>query len=631
MRVHEISKQLNVGSKELIDALLGHGFEVQSHMSVLSAEAVKFLQKQFGSKEKKAPISKIKAKEPVQAPVLIVEAMSVGQFAQITHIPANEIIIHLLRSGRMYTMNQVVDAELVKELADHFGIETISSKQSKEVPKEKEEVVLKNVGGAEKRMPVVVVIGHVDHGKTTLLDYIRKTRVVAREKGGITQHIGAYKAHTKHGDIVFLDTPGHAAFSQIRSRGVKVADIAILVVAADDSVKPQTVEAIKHAKSAEIPIIVAVNKIDKAQPAQIERVKQDLAQYELLPEDWGGQVVVVPISAKVGTGIDQLLEMILLQADVMELTADVNKTASGIVLESMLEKGRGVVATVLCHQGTLKVGDHFSAGKTTGKVNSMVDSFGKRVMKIGPSEPVRISGFEQLPDAGDYFEVVSKDKLRDLKTDVSTKAFVPKKVDEDAFHIIIKTDTNSTKEALIGALEKLSKKGDKSFNIVHAAVGNINESDISLAANTGAVIYGLHVKVEPSAAVLARKDKLAIRLFDIIYKLLEEIEVHVKAPVVVATEIKKIGEATVLRVFDIKNIGVIAGCIVNEGTIANNGTVKVRRGRQVVGEGKIKSLQRDRKTVKEVHSGYECGFLVEGFDGFQVDDRVECYLEKPIS
>ncbi len=629
MRVYEISKQLNIPSKELIDTLVGHGFEVQNHMSVLSAEAVKFLQKEFGSKEKKATSnSKLKQKE-VQSPApLVIESMSVGQFAETTRVPASEIILFLLRRGHLYTMNQVVDEALIRELAEHFGVET-TGKIKEEV--QKEEVALKKVGGTHKRMPVVVVIGHVDHGKTTLLDYIRKTRVVAREKGGITQHIGAYKAHTKHGDIVFLDTPGHAAFSQIRSRGVKVADIAILVVAADDSVKPQTVEAIKHAKTAEIPIIVAINKIDKAQPAQIERVKQDLAQYELLPEEWGGQVVCVPISAKVGTGIDQLLEMILLQSDLMELTADEKKPASGVVLESTLEKGRGVVATVLCHQGTLKVGDYFSAGRTTGRVSSLIDSFGKRVMKVGPSEPVRIAGFDELPDAGDYFEVVSKEKIKDLKTGTPLKAFVPKKIDEDSFHIIVKTDTNSTKEALIGSLEKLAKKGDKPFNIVHSAVGNVSESDISLAANTGAAIYGLHVKVEPSAAVLARKDKIQVNLFDIIYKLLEEIETHIKAPVTVATEMKKIGEATVLRVFDIKNIGVIAGCIVNEGRIANNGQVKVRRGRQVVGEGKIKSLQRDRKTVKEVHSGYECGFLVEGFDGFQVDDRVECYLELPVA
>ena len=567
MRVYEISKQLNIPSKELIDALIGHGFEVQNHMSALSAEAVKFLQKEFGSKEKKATSSsKSKQKEVQPAAPLAVEPMSVGNFAEIAKIPTSEVILYLLRRGHMYTMNQVIDAVLVKELADHFGIET-TGKVKEEA--QKEEVALKKVGGANKRMPVVVVVGHVDHGKTTLLDYIRKTRVVSREKGGITQHIGAYKAHTNHGDIVFLDTPGHAAFSQIRSRGVKVADIAILVVAADDSVKPQTVEAIKHAKAAEIPIIVAINKIDKAQPAQIERVKQDLAQYDLLPEEWGGQIVCVQISAKTGAGIDQLLEMILLQADVMELTADEKKPASGVVLESTLEKGRGVVATVLCHQGTLKVGDYFSAGRTTGRVSSLIDSFGKRVMKVGPSEPVRVAGFDELPDAGDYFEVVSKEKIRDLKTGTPFKTFVPRKIDEDSFHVIIKTDTNSTKEALIGSLEKLAKKGDKPFNIVHSAVGNINESDISLAANTGAVIYGLHVKIEPSAAILARKDKVKVNLFDIIYKLLEEIETHIKAPVVIATEMKKIGEATVLRVFDIKNIGVIAGCIVNEGRIAN--------------------------------------------------------------
>lgn len=639
MRVYELAKELNISNKELIQALGDKGFTMPSHMSVIPQEAVAFVEKKFGKTSQATPATTtpekaVSSRERTgSAPAssqasFIIKPMTVGEFAEQAGKPLSEVILFLLRSGRLFTVNQVLNETILDTLARHFELEIV--RPEAQAPDE-QQFALKKRGGAAKRLPVVVVIGHVDHGKTTLLDRIRKTRVVSREKGGITQHIGAYKAHTDHGDIVFLDTPGHAAFSQIRARGVRVADIAILVVAADDSVKPQTIEAIKHAKAAEIPLIVAINKVDKAEHAQIERVKQDLAQYDVLPEEWGGQIVCVPISAKVGTGVDQLLEMILLQADIMDLTADIEKPAAGVVLESELEKGRGPVATVLSHQGTLKVGDYFAAGNTTGKINSIVDSFGKRVASAGPSEPVRIAGFKQLPDAGDYFEVVTKDKMHSLRAGKIARPAVPRQLEEDALNFIIKTDTNSTKEALLGALAKLGKKADTSLNIIHSAVGNISESDITLATNTGASIYGLHVKIEPNAAELGRKNLTTIKLFDIIYKLLEDVEERAKKPEKIEMVTKKIGEASVLRVFDIKNIGVIAGCIVKEGRFVHNGSVVVWRGRRKVGEGSIKSLQRERKSVKEVHKGFECGFLIEGLNDFQVDDRVECYLEMPES
>jgi translation initiation factor IF-2 len=395
---------------------------------------------------------------------------------------------------------------------------------------------------------------------------------------------------------------------------------------------PQTVEAIKQAKAMAVPMIVAVNKIDKVDISRLEVIRRELSQHGVLPEDWGGDVVLVPLSAKTGKGVDQLLDMIILQSQLMELSSGITGLAQGYVLESKLEKGRGPVATLLCQQGTLKVGDHFVCGSTFGKVTSLVDSLGRRVQQATPSIPVLVAGFSALPNAGDFFEVVSQ---QDYKKSVKDRAVEHKPspgvtfTKSEAFNIVIKTDSNSSKEAILGSLQKISRKFEKKFNVVYSGVGPINESDVDFAHTTGATIWSLHVKPEPSATILAHKEGVKIHVFDIIYKLLESLEALAEG----AKEIKmiktKIGEATVRQVFDIKGLGVIAGCYVSDGRFSKDGFVVVLRGNRKIGEGKIKSLQRDKKPVKEVHTGYECGFLVDGCEDFMIDDRIECFINVP--
>ncbi|MGB8366979.1 MAG: translation initiation factor IF-2, partial [Candidatus Babeliales bacterium] len=467
-------------------------------------------------------------------------------------------------------------------------------------------------------------------GKTTLLDFIRKTRVAKKEKGGITQHLAAYEATTKQGNIIFLDTPGHEAFSKIRQRGSKVADIAVIVVAADDGVMPQTIEAIEHAKTMELPIIVAINKIDKVDESRIEVIKRELAQHGVLPEEWGGSAICIPVSAKLGQGVDQLLDMIILQAQIMELRASWTGSGKGYVLEAKFEKGRGPVATVICQHGILKIGDYFKCGQTGGKVNSLIDSYGKSVKKVGPSIPVQVAGFVNLPEVGDYFEAIKKEEYLQLKIGRGARKLESRQlINQEAINLLLKTDTNSSKEAVLDSLNKLSKKSEKKLNIVFSGVGDINESDVEFAFNTGSSIIGLHIKAEANALSLAKRRNVSIFLFDIIYKLLEELEKQAKKEPKIKIVSTKIGEAIVLRVFDIKGVGVIAGTYVKEGRFSRDGKVIAWRGKEKVGEGKIVSLQREKKAVKEVHAGYECGFRVDGFNGWQIDDRVECYLDLP--
>jgi len=542
---------------------------------------------------------------------------------------ATEVIMTLLKWGIVSSKNQLLSQDVVGRLAEHYQIPVIRAVDKKEKEVETARHLVYQ-GEKSERLPVIVVIGHVDHGKTSLLDVIRKTRVALKEKGGITQHLGAYEVRTPQGGLVFLDTPGHEAFSKIRMRGIKVADIAVLVVAADDSVMPQTIEAIKFAKTMEVPVIVAVNKIDKVDISRLDVVKRDLAQHDLLPEDWGGPTVVVPLSAKEGRGIDQLLEMLVLQSQMMELGADLTVAPCGYVLESRLEKGRGPVATVITKHGVLKVGDYFVAGSTAGHITSMVDSYGNRVLQVAPSIPVQVAGFSELPEAGDYFEVVSEERYRKARADKSRlkpvmRAFTPDK----SINVMIKADTNSSKEAIVGAIEKLSKGLEKGFRVISSAVGDITESDIDLAANTGSMILGFTVKAEPNAIVLAHRDGVKIQHFSIIYQMLDsvqEIANNAKEVKVIST---KIGEAEVRKIFDIKELGVIAGSYVKDGRFSRDGRVIVLRGPRKVGEGKIKSLQRDKKGVKEVHSGFECAFLIDGFNAWEIGDRVECYLDIP--
>ncbi len=662
MRVYEFAKKYNVSSRDLLKQLSTAGFAVKSHMSVLEEKALDLLKKKYGDTKKKEAIKVEPNKAPKKAPQTIIpeskkmqprerdkikrlqkqdvtveskeipglplEPATPGSIANVIGVAANDIILLLLKWGVLSNKNQVLPVEMVQKIASHYDF-PVAKASAKEMDIKKEIVESLNL---QERLPVVAVLGHVDHGKTTLLDHIRKTRVAEREKGGITQHLGAYEAKTGQGSIIFLDTPGHEAFSKIRERGAKVADIVVLVIAADDGIMPQTIEAIKHAKSINTTIIVAINKIDKVGKPQIENIKRQLSQYELLPEEWGGDVVIVGISAKEGTNIAQLLEMIILQSQLMELKADSKGIARGYVLESKLEKGRGPVATYLGQHGILKLGDYFLAGKTYGKVTSMVDSFGKRVKQANPSIPVLVAGFDALPEAGDHFKVVPKKMyLKARSRQGFKKASMLHLVEKDAISILIKTDSNSSEEALVDSLKKLNKKLPRHINIVASGIGDINESDVMLASDTGAMLLGLHVKTEANAITLAQRLKVDIKIYYIIYKLLEaleELSIRTKKVVMI---LNKIGEAEVRKVFDIKGIGIIAGCYVKDGRFSKDGIAQIWRGKDKIGEGKILSLQRDRKQVKEVHTGFECGFLVEGHTDWQEGDRVECSILVPES
>lgn len=693
MRIYEFSKELAIATKDVLAALAEGGFEAKNHMSVITPEAIDFLRKKFATQEKKVS-SSVQGREKVSpnsagkieeksvalekashkavekketsmpasvaidkkihkhdipsvsanksapeaavssVPVLIeliLKPTSVADLAVELNRPVTEIIVTLLKWGMVTSKNQIMGDDIVARLAEHYQVKAVRPVAEK-APEQKmtKEVAIKGKD-SKARPPIVVVLGHVDHGKTSLLDFIRKTRVAAKEKGGITQHLGAYQVHIPQGDIIFLDTPGHEAFPKIRMRGLRVADLAVLVVAADDGVMPQTIEAIKFAKSAEVPLVVALNKIDKVDKARLEVLRRQLAQYDLLPEEWGGDVVCIPVSAKTGEGIDRLLEMIVLQAQMMELQAQMSGPGAGYVLEAKIEKGRGPVATLICRQGKVAIGDYFLCGKTGGKISSLVNSFGDRLEQAGPTIPVLVAGFTDLPEAGDSFEVVSKEQYRKAGVDTIVRQTVTERVapEEGSISLIVKADSDSSKEAIIDAMHKLSKKIKKSFNVVHASLGDVAESDVDLAANTGAAILAFHVKSEQNSLFLAQQRKVSIYSFYIIYKLLEFLEELAQKNKAVVMVQKKIGQASVVRVFDIKGVGVIAGCQIRDGRFSRDGSVVVYRSGKKIGEGKIKSLQREKKAVKEAHAGFECGFLVEGFVDFAVDDTVECFLEVP--
>lgn len=667
MRIYEIAKQYKKSSKDIIALLQKKGFDPKNHMAVLGDKEIAALKLAFqGTKEvlnsgqqTKKPVSKKqrvdsskstfhkntqsveqravkpKLKERAPEPVLvsqgiIVEPMLVGTVAEKLGLSASEVIITLLGWGIVSAKNQVISADIVERLAQHYNAHIIPLNEQK-----KTDVIATaspSVSSEEliDRLPVVVIVGHVDHGKTSLLDYIRKTRVADREKGGITQHIGAYEATTSHGNIIFIDTPGHEAFSKMRERGVRIADIAILIVAADDGVMPQTVEAIKHIKESNVPIVVAITKMDKADDARIEVIKRQLSSYGIFSEDWGGDVVCVPVSSKTGAGIDELLEMIVLQSQILELRAEGKGYGKGYILESKLEKGRGPVATLIGKHGRIAVGDYFVCGNATGHITSIVDSSGVSRTSIGPSIPVQVAGFDSLAQVGDYFHVVSKEEYRKAKAAheyISTIDSTYKNASESSVNLVIKTDTNSSCEALIDAINALSQRAPIHFNVIDASVGIITEGDIELAYNTNANIIAFHTKPENKAITLAQRRGVVVSYFGIIYKLLEHLEAYAESKKERVAVFTKQGEALVLRVFDIKGVGVIAGCRVTSGKFTRQGKVVVWRGDEKIGEGKLTSLQREKRSVKEAIMGTEFGFSAEGLDNFQPDDRIEFFVE----
>ncbi|MFV8827191.1 translation initiation factor IF-2 [Alkalihalobacterium sp. APHAB7] len=696
MRIYEYAKEKNITSKEVIEKLKTLGFSVANHMSVIDEEAMKkLIGESKGNENNKEEVSSNKKKEdqpskmkkthnddkgnnqqknnnkkgnnkkpkgknnnqqhnqvqqkPVKQAlpekVTYSGTLTVGELAKKLHKEPSEIIKKLLFLGVMATINQELDKESIELIAGDFGVEVeeeiiIDETNFEEFVEEENEAEL------QERPPVVTIMGHVDHGKTTLLDSIRNTKVTAGEAGGITQHIGAYQVEVEGKRITFLDTPGHAAFTTMRARGAQVTDITILVVAADDGVMPQTKEAISHAKAAGVPIIVAVNKMDK-EAANPDRVMQELTEFELVPEAWGGDTIFVPVSALQGEGIDELLEMILLVAEVEEYKANPNSLARGTVIEAQLDKGRGPVATLLVQSGTLKVGDPIVVGNAFGRVRAMTNDLGRRVKSVGPAAPVEITGLNDVPHAGDQFKVFEDEKTarqigetrmirqRDEERNETSKVSLDDLFNQiqqgeiKEINVIIKGDVQGSVEALRGSLEKIDVAGVK-VNIIHTGVGAITESDIILAAASNAIVIGFNVRPDANTKRVADSENVDIRLHRIIYNVIEEIESAMKGMLDPEYEEKVIGQVEIRQTFKVSKIGMIAGSYVTDGKITRDSTVRLIRDGIVIYEGAINALKRFKDDAKEVSAGYECGITLENFNDVKEGDIIEAYVMEEI-
>lgn len=574
------------------------------------------------------------------------EGTTLREFAELIGQKLPDIIKKFMELGYMPTINQPLDSDAAQIVAESFGMKIeLTHIESEEPVIEEREV---DVSKLSLRPPIVTIMGHVDHGKTTLLDAIRETKVTETEAGGITQHIGAYKIRLKNKEIVFLDTPGHEAFTMMRARGAKVTDIVVLVVAADDGVMPQTIEAIDHAKAANVPIVVAINKVDKPE-ANPARVKNELAAHGIMPEDWGGQNIFVEVSAKKKTGIENLLEMVLLQSEIMELKADYQRLAKGTIIESKLDKGRGPVATVIVNSGTLKVGDVFLAGTLAGKVRALTNGSGKRIEIAGPSTPVEVIGFPDVPQAGDIFVVMDDERkarqiaLNRLQKQKSAEIAKAKKLTLDELYnkikegeikelnIIIKADVQGSVEAVKDALENISHSQVK-VKVIHTGVGGINESDVMLASASNAIIIGFNIRPESKAYSLAEKEGVDIRFYNIIYDAIEDVKKALKGLLEPTITEKILGRAEVRQTYPISKVGTVAGCYVLDGVVTRTSSgIRVIRDNIVIYYGKISSLKRFKEDVREVQAGYECGILIENFNDIKVGDILEDYVKEEVA
>jgi len=688
VRVYEYAKEIGKQSKDIISVLKDAEIEVSNHMSMLTEEGLAKLDSVFKKvkkeqpkennkknktennqpkndnkkakkkKNKKEKNKKSHKQQPaiIEAPteetisedtILVKDGMTVGELSEALSVSSTELIKKLFMELKiMANINQSLTLEQIELIAMDYGKEI-----QEEVEINKEDLDLYfEVEDQDKdlkeRAPIVTIMGHVDHGKTTLLDTIRNTRVTAGEAGGITQHIGAYQVRAKDKKITFLDTPGHAAFTTMRARGAKITDVTILVVAADDGVMPQTIEAINHAKAAEVPIIVAVNKMDKPQ-ANPDRVMNELVEYGLISEEWGGDTIFVPISALKGEGIDELLENILLVTEMQELKANPNRLALGTVIEAKLDKGRGAVATLLVQNGTLNVGDPLVVGNTYGRVRAMINDRNKNINVAKPSTPVEITGLQDVPNAGDRFVVFGDEKTarqigekrqqqyiettRQASSAVSLDTLFEqmKQGEMKDLNIIIKADVQGSVEALAMSLAKIDVEG-VNVRIIHTGVGAINESDITLAVASNAVVIGFNVRPDGNAKQMAQTEQVDIRLHSIIYKVIEEIEAAMTGLLDPEFVEKVIGLAEVRQVYKVSKIGTIAGAYVTEGKVSRDGKVRVIRDSVVIYEGEIDTLRRFKDDVKEVQSGYECGMTVENFNDIKEGDVFEVYIMEEV-
>ncbi len=642
VRIYELAKKLGIDSKELLEKLKDLNIKVKSHMSSVDDEIAEIVLEELKDKSSIKKLREEKEKREAK-PVLEVDLpITVKQLSKKLSLKTNDFIQKLMKMGIFANINQVLDRRTLDEIGENFGYdikETLTHEERlikmHQDSKTSEEMTL--------RSPVVTLMGHVDHGKTSLLDVIRKSDIIRGEAGGITQHIGAYKIKFKSGGITFLDTPGHEAFTSLRARGAHVTDLVILVVAADDGVMPQTIEAIDHARAAGVPIVVAINKVDKPN-ADIEKVKKQLVDYDLNPEDWGGKTITVEVSAKTKEGIDNLLEMILLEAELLQLKANTNKLAQGIVIEAELSKGKGSIATVLVQDGTLRKGDVIVAGKFYGKLKALIDDTGKQIKKALPSTPVVIMGLSGVPEAGEKFYVV---KNENVAREIAQKRLAKARQDsvsgtgqkhvslEDIYeriqkgnvnqlNLIIKADVQGSLEALMDSINKIPTDEVK-INIMHKGVGSIKESDVMLAAASDAVILGFHVKANVDAISCSKREKVEIREYDIIYKVIQDIKDSVEGMLEPEKREIEIGKAEVKQIFEVSKTGKVAGCYVIEGKIFRNSLCKVKRKGEIICEGKISSLKRFKNDVTEVKKDYECGLNIEGFDDLQKGDIISVF------
>ena len=660
-RIYEFAREIEKTSKEVVDLLTDMGEDITNHMSTINEEVQNKVKEKLNMNDEVEVVEEVEAvdntavteqenvEEPVQEKkenhIVYDGTLTVEELSNELGKDVSEIIKKLMFLGVMATKNEDLDDEAIELIASDYNYTV----EKQEIVEETEFDIYRPVSKEKdliERPAVVTIMGHVDHGKTTTLDSIRHTKVTAGEAGGITQHIGAYQVENDGKKVTFLDTPGHEAFTSMRSRGAQVTDIAILVVAADDGVMPQTVEAINHAKAAEVPIIVAVNKMDK-EAANPDRVMQELTEYGLVSEDWGGDTIFVPISAIKREGIDDLLEMILLVAEVQELKANPNQVAYGTVIDARLDKGRGSVASLLVQDGTLNVGDSIVVGNTYGRVRAMVSDLGERVQSVGPSTPVEITGLSGVPEAGDQFLVFKDEKqarqigeARQKRHQVASRGPQNKVSLEDLFeqikqgeikdlNVIIKADVQGSAEALAASLKKIEVDSVQ-INIIHKGVGAINESDVQLASASNALIIGFNVRPDLNAQKTAENEQVDIRLHRVIYKAIEEMESAMKGLLDPEYEEKVIGQAEVRETFKVSKVGTIAGSYVIDGKITRNSSIRVIRDGVVLFEGELAALKRFKDDVRQVEKNYECGITIKDYNNIKTGDIIEAFVMEEI-
>ncbi len=671
IRVYELAKELRVPSKVLINVLMDEfGVEVKNHMSVIEDEDAALIKELLAGSEANSELvaeyeaelaeevknaaqstmKKYKGREDdnLEQDVEVIEigkTITVKELAEKLNKPVNDVIKTLIFTGVMAAINQEIDFETAEKVAEKYEVAVYEKEEENTLEEFEEETDVEEENLA-KRPPIITVMGHVDHGKTSLLDAIRKSKVTSTEAGGITQHIGAYTVEVNGETLTFLDTPGHEAFTAMRARGAQITDVVILVVAADDGIMPQTVEAINHCKAANVPMIVAINKMDR-EGANPDRVKQELTEHGLVVEDWGGDIIAVPVSAKTRENIDTLLEMVLLTSEMQELKADAGRKAKGTVVEAKLDKGRGAVATLLVQNGTLHMGDSIIVGSTYGRIRAMFDDSGKKIKSAGPSIPVEVLGLSEVPAAGDRFTVVKdektarnmaearKEKIRQESFATSHRVSLEdlysqiKEGSVKELSVIVKADVQGSVEAIKASLEKLSTD-DVKVRVIHGAVGAISETDITLAAASNAIVIGFNVRPDNNAVAASERDGVEVKTYRVIYDAIEDIKSAMIG--MLDPEYKEVvlGTAEIRATYKISNVGTIAGGYVLTGKLVRNADVRVIREGIVIFESKLASLKRFKDDVKEVNAGYECGFSVEKFNDIKEGDIIEAYTMEAV-